>query len=910
MNVTGDTFTGAVNIETTGGPALTLKDTNSSGTAAAIYIDFDDSAGTRVGYVGIGSGGTNDNWFYSTSGKPILASGNGSAPQYYNGSNSTYNNIFHDGYHPNADAWTTARTLSLSGDASGSVSWDGSANATLSVTVADNSHAHDYVPERSRTDWNDSTVIDDVIGQLAWKNYGNNHTIFDASGGTAPGGTSKNNTNPDVTWTATYPTLMGWNGSQTYGVRVDASRYADQWKTARTLTLSGDASGSVSWNGSANATLSVAVTNDSHNHTNFTVSGITDLNSISGTASNKFRPFTSNFQASNRPAANYAGGFEIGVASSSDNYRGQLAFVAGGANEGPYVRTKTSGTWNSWNEVWHQGNDGSGSGLDADLLDGVHGSAFARKDSGVPDFQYGIQAGELYLGTDGDTDGDYNLTLKATGNNTLYLNHGGTGHVDSLNAIYAPQFYDRDNSSYYVDPASTSQIHGLRLLNGSNAVDLGNGDTEVDINYQQANSTWQVGVNNNYGNGGFFFYRNNSGYRAGLDTSANFYVEGSIRTAIYYENGNTAYYVDPSSTSNIYNLQTANQVVIGGTFSNNNYDSVSSTRLTFGGATNIANYYIGTNLNNYGGNYTKLDLAWHTGIRMGAQQQYGGIRLFDSESFGTRLFSVAEGDANVRVTNTLYAANYYDINNTSYYVDPYGTSNMSRVQAGDWFYAGGNSGIYFNTWGGGFHMTDTTWVRVYNGKSFYQASGTLRCDGDIRAPIFYDQNNTSYYVDPNGDSRMARLNISDGNNYIIIGDESAGFNTSYSQIRTTNTGALRIDSRQGQDLYLNWYNNSSTSIYTESSLRAPIYYDRNNSAYYVDPASTTVLNNLTINGTVTGISASATGGGSDNIFWENDQTVTTNYTITNGQNAMSAGPITINSGVTVTIGTGEAWTVV
>ena len=54
----------------------------------------------------------------------------------------------------------------------------------------------------------------------------------------------------------------------------------------------------------------------------------------------------------------------------------------------------------------------------------------------------------------------------------------------------------------------------------------------------------------------------------------------------------------------------------------------------------------------------------------------------------------------------------------------------------------------------------------------------------------------------------------------------------------------------------------------------------------------------------------ATGGGSDEIFYENGQTVTTNYTITNGKNAMSAGPITIDSGVTVTVGTGETWTVI
>ena len=60
---------------------------------------------------------------------------------------------------------------------------------------------------------------------------------------------------------------------------------------------------------------------------------------------------------------------------------------------------------------------------------------------------------------------------------------------------------------------------------------------------------------------------------------------------------------------------------------------------------------------------------------------------------------------------------------------------------------------------------------------------------------------------------------------------------------------------------------------------------------------------------LTGVAA-ATGGGSDEIFYENDTTVSTSYTITSGKNAMSAGPITIPSGVTVTVPTGSAWTVV
>ena len=66
-----------------------------------------------------------------------------------------------------------------------------------------------------------------VIGQMMWKNYGNNHTIFDASQSTSPNGGSVNNTNSAVAWSSSYPTLMGWNGSSTYGVRVDSARIAD-----------------------------------------------------------------------------------------------------------------------------------------------------------------------------------------------------------------------------------------------------------------------------------------------------------------------------------------------------------------------------------------------------------------------------------------------------------------------------------------------------------------------------------------------------------------------------------------------------------------------------------------------------------------------------------------------------------
>lgn len=58
------------------------------------------------------------------------------------------------------------------------------------------------------------------------------------------------------------------------------------------------------------------------------------------------------------------------------------------------------------------------------------------------------------------------------------------------------------------------------------------------------------------------------------------------------------------------------------------------------------------------------------------------------------------------------------------------------------------------------------------------------------------------------------------------------------------------------------------------------------------------------------VGGGATGGGTDTVFYENSQVVTSNYTITTGKNAMSAGPVTTNPGVTVTVPSGSVWTIV
>jgi len=82
-------------------------------------------------------------------------------------------------------------------------------------------------------------------------------------------------------------------------------------------------------------------------------------------------------------------------------------------------------------------------------------------------------------------------------------------------------------------------------------------------------------------------------------------------------------------------------------------------------------------------------------------------------------------------------------------------------------------------------------------------------------------------------------------------------------------------------------------------------------------ATVTVGDSITaakLNEIITAVNSSsgkgATGGGGDQVFAETNQVVTTDYTLTAGFNALSAGPLSINAGATVTIPTGATWSIV
>ena len=181
-------------------------------------------------------------------------------------------------------------------------------------------------------------------------------------------------------------------------------------------------------------------------------------------------------------------------------------------------------------------------------------------------------------------------------------------------------------------------VSGNQYFNGTSLY----GDNKVMFSYYDA---WlRINTSLNFSSGiycGTGVLRTDGAFQVGADGSE-FLVTAAGNVGI----GTT----DPTQRLEVNgNVAVANSILVGGNYTNNSYNSVSSTRLLFGGGNDPNSYFIGTNLENYGGNYTKLDLRWHTGIRMGARQGYGGIRFFDSEYLGAVLFSIGKGDTNTRV---------------------------------------------------------------------------------------------------------------------------------------------------------------------------------------------------------------------------------------------------------------------
>jgi hypothetical protein len=76
--------------------------------------------------------------------------------------------------------------------------------------------------------------------------------------------------------------------------------------------------------------------------------------------------------------------------------------------------------------------------------------------------------------------------------------------------------------------------------------------------------------------------------------------------------------------------------------------------------------------------YPDLRIAFHTGIKLGANSGYNGIRFYNDADMATQTMSVGDGDNNVRINYALYSPIVYDLNDAGYFLDANSTSELYK----------------------------------------------------------------------------------------------------------------------------------------------------------------------------------------------------------------------------------------
>jgi hypothetical protein len=129
--------------------------------------------------------------------------------------------------------------------------------------------------------------------------------------------------------------------------------------------------------------------------------------------------------------------------------------------------------------------------------------------------------------------------------------------------------------------------------------------------------------------------------------------------------------------------------------------------------------------------------------------------------------------------------------------------------------------------------------------------------GDMRAPIFYDRNNTAYFLNPTDGSQLYTVSLgagqklhlvslADGNHFLrYAGTGFSGVTIDGAQLCGHQGGELATNI--GSDRWsLRW--DSSGNIFARESARAPIFYDSNDTAFYADLNGTANINRIDGNG--------------------------------------------------------------
>jgi hypothetical protein len=514
----------------------------------------------------------------------------------------------------------------------------------------------------------------------------------------------------------------------------------------------------------------------------------------------------------------------------------------------------------------------------------------------------------LRIGGDGGTSSFGNLTvtngnlhMDAENAFTMYLNHysnanvyvgNGGGFLQAYYSLRAPIFYDSDNTGYYVDPSGGSKLFDLNIEGTGNKYlyIYSTSGNEAMVRYiGGSGNSWYVGKRTTtqlVGTESFHFYSEAAGATvAGIDTAGNIFSTGSVRSPVFYDSNNTGYYADPASTSNL------NRLIITARNDNYNVGSLNTTDAVsdWQSLTNTNGQFTVSQFNNF----TNGSFSNHpTGV-----YQYGAVLSWRTANHSFQLYASHTGDLSYKTQwgndnysgwltpvvygrnggtssgKTIYGSVYYDTDNTAYFTDPASRSRQATIDFGDssYYIGAGSWGMRNNTPYGyiEFGPANASHAHIYTDRSNFYFNAQVQVLGgsqinqnDIRSAVFYDQNDTGYYVDPNSTTKNANFR-----SYVEFADYGAGIVGTYASTRFQlvyamgnaykgaldgtsvsggyglwyshpNAGGVAANlSNHGLMNIVNgsWHASLASSTRAVSDMRTPIYYDLDNTGYYTDP---------------------------------------------------------------------------
>jgi hypothetical protein len=294
------------------------------------------------------------------------------------------------------------------------------------------------------------------------------------------------------------------------------------------------------------------------------------------------------------------------------------------------------------------------------------------------------------------------------------------------------------------------------------------------------------------------------------------FARDSHRAPIFYDTNNTGYYVDPNSNSQF-----------SAVYADNFFRPQ--------GATGVYWQSYDTRIFSDNTNYLKSrsDNGWVIYDRSAGLR---GYLYFDGSGFG--LLHSSGGWAvrttpslnelyNITLGNDFRAYIYYDRDDTAYYINPATNGRIWQMGIG---YQAANGARFSVTGGHG----DST-IRITAQGNLLGTGATSAMQWWVSEPgVTWNDGGFGYNVQNDGGSPggFGRINTSFGQAYMR-------FTTNGTQVfYNTNTSGTRYENmstRPDHTVYVNNY------LEAGNSLRAPIFYDSNNTGFYIDPNSSTQL---------------------------------------------------------------------